>query len=223
MADWQSIEQAFEAVEPGDVCGEAIEEGFELIEECMEGVDRIFSIVREISGFSSECADEKFSYHALDQIVSRALRIARVHAPAWLEIETRLDSDVWIDCQVAEIERVVTNLLVNAIQALEENFHEDAHLVVAVAAQGDRALLHVEDDGCGIEAEILGRIFDPFFTKKSVGKGTGLGLAISYHIVKDHGGEIRASSVRGRGTSVTVELPRVQGAAGGAHVDADGN
>ena len=101
----------------------------------------------------------------------------------------------------------MTNLLVNALHALAG---EDGgeHVVVAVAAQDGRALLHVEDDGCGIDVEVLDRIFDPFFTTKPVGKGTGLGLAISYHIVKAHGGEIRVSSEPGRGTSVAVELPR---------------
>jgi signal transduction histidine kinase len=81
--------------------------------------------------------------------------------------------------------------------------------VVAVGGQDGRARIHVEDDGCGIEPEVLDRIFDPFFTTKPVGKGTGLGLAISYHIVKDHGGDIRVSSISGRGTSMTVEFPRV--------------
>ena len=78
---------------------------------------------------------------------------------------------------------------------------------VAKLRPSRRALLHVEDNGCGIEAEAIDRIFDPFFTTKLVGKGTGLGLAISYHIVKAHGGEIRVSSVPGCGTSVVVELP----------------
>ena len=219
LIDWQTIEHILEPAELDAGCAEAIKEGFELIGECAEGVDRIFSIVREINDLSAECAREKFAVHSLDQIVSRALRVARVHAPAWLEIEMRLDSNVWIDCHAAEIERVVTNLLVNAIQALEQNPQQDAHLVVAVAAQGDRALLHVEDDGCGIEPEVLDRVFDPFFTTKPVGKGTGLGLAISYHIVKDHGGDIRVSSIRGRGTSVTVELPRVVGARAERYTD----
>jgi signal transduction histidine kinase len=83
--------------------------------------------------------------------------------------------------------------------------------------------LHVEDDGCGIAPEVLDRVFDPFFTTKPVGKGTGLGLAISYHIVKDHDGDIRVSSIRGRGTSVTVELPRVVDAAGVAHTEQSPN
>jgi signal transduction histidine kinase len=217
--DWREIEQIVERSELEGCCSEAVEEGFELIEECVEGVDRIFSIVHEISGFSSEAARDHFAPHPLDQIVSRALRVARVQAPAWLEIEERLDPEVWIDCHASEIERVVTNILVNAIQALEGNSQQDAHLVVAIAAKSDRAILHVEDDGCGIAPEVLDRVFDPFFTTKPVGKGTGLGLAISYHIVKDHDGDIRVSSIRGRGTSVMVELPRVVDVADVAHTE----
>ena len=122
-------------------------------------------------------------------------------------------------CHAAEIERVVTNLLVNSIHALEGRPKGRAHLGVAVAAQGRRALLHIEDDGCGIEPEDLDRIFDPFFTTKPVGKGTGLGLAISYHILKAHDGEIRIDSVPGRGTSVSVELPLASLPAEGPGVD----
>jgi signal transduction histidine kinase len=207
--DWKKLEQMIDLAKLGDICHEAIEEGHELIDECVEGADRIVSIVREISGVSSEGSREGFVRQPLEPIVTRALRIARVHAPPGLEIEARLDPDVQIDCHSAEIERVVTNLLVNAIQAIQENPRTDAHLVVAIAAQEGRAFIHVEDDGCGIEFEILDRIFDPFFTTKPAGKGNGLGLAISYHIVRDHGGEIRVSSLPGRGTSVTVELPRI--------------
>jgi len=209
--DWQTIEQMIEPTGPDGPCAEAVAEGFELIEECVEGVERISSIVHEISGFSSESARENFEPHSFEQIVSRALQIAGVHAPERLKIEAHLDPDVVIDCHADEIERVVTNLLVNAIHALDEQPQEQTHLAVAIAANGDRALLHVEDDGCGIDPDVLDRVFDPFFTTKPVGKGTGLGLAISYRIVKNHGGEIRVSSIPGRGTSVTVELPCVVG------------
>jgi len=206
--DWGSLEALLDRLELDAVCEEATREGQELISECVEGVDRISSIVREISGFSSESSREKFARHRLGPIVARALRVARVHAPAWLQIEDRLETDIEVVCHAEEIERVITNLLVNAIQALDKNVRGDAHLAVAIGEQSDRVFIHVEDDGCGIEPEVLDRIFDPFFTTKPVGKGTGLGLAISYHIVKDHGGDIRVSSVPGRGTSVTVDLPR---------------
>ncbi len=170
-------------------------------------VDRIHSIVREVGGFSSENSREDFLQTSFDQIVACSLRIAQLNAPYRLMIEKNFDPEVRIDCHSEEIERAVTNLLVNSMRALEGNLPGTGHLALAVAAIGDRAVLHVEDDGGGIDAEVLDRIFDPFFATKPAGKGMGLGLAISYHIVKGLGGDIRVCSVPGRGTSVSVELP----------------
>ena len=220
--DWETLEYVLELAELEDEAKEAIEEGQELIGECVEGADRISSIVREVAGFSSENEARSFDAHDLGQIVARAIRVVRVQAPEGLEIEARLDPDVTVHCHFADLERVVTNLLANSIHALDGRAADDRHLVVAVAAQEDRALLHVEDNGCGIETGTLDRIFDPFFTTKPVGKGTGLGLAISYHIVKAHGGDIRVSSVPGQGTSVAVDLPRVSGGIAASAPDAGG-
>ena len=206
--DWQTAENIVELSGLESECREALDEGHELISECVEGIDRIFSVVREVTGFSAEKEKADFAPHALDLIVSRAIRIAQVQAPEGFEIESRLDPDVKILCHFSEIERVVTNLLVNGLHALEGKAPGEGHLVVAVVSQGGRALLHIEDNGCGIDSAALERIFDPFFTTKPVGKGTGLGLAISYHTLRSHGGEIRVSSVPHRGTSVSVELPR---------------
>jgi signal transduction histidine kinase len=66
-----------------------------------------------------------------------------------------------------------------------------------------------QDTGCGIEPQILQRIFEPFFSTKAVGKGTGLGLAVSYSIVKRHGGRIEVFSEAGRGARFAVLLPHV--------------
>lgn len=220
--DWHTNELILELHRLTDECQEAVAEGHELIAECAEGVERIFSIVQEVGSFSEEGLQGDLDEHSLARIVERALRVARAQAPDWMRIEDRLDPNVLIRCRFGQIERVVTNLLVNAIHALQDNDRARANLVVAVGAQGDRALLHVEDDGCGIESEALDRIFDPFFTTKPVGKGTGLGLAISYHTVKAHGGAIRVSSVVGRGTSVTVELPRAPSPGRSLRTDASG-
>ena len=209
--DWQTAEEIVELATLEKPCREAIAEGQELIDECVEGVDRILSIVREIGGFSSESSNAAFVEASLSEIVTRAIRIAKVSAPTWLKLDANLDAEVKIDCHPEEIERVVTNLLINSIQALQETRSTVGHLVVGVAAFEERAVIHVEDDGGGIDSEVLDRIFDPFFTTKPVGQGTGLGLAISYHIVKGHGGDIRVSSLPGRGTSVTVELPFISG------------
>jgi len=65
----------------------------------------------------------------------------------------------------------------------------------------------VRDTGCGIAADKLQRIFDPFYTSKEVGKGTGLGLSVSYGIVKAHGGRINVESVVGEGSTFHILLP----------------
>ena len=118
--DWQTIEHVLELAALEEDCQEAVEEGHELIGECIEGADRISSIVREVAGFSSENEAESFAPHAFDQIVRRAIRVARVQAPDGLEIEARLDPDVQVLCHFADLERVVTNLLVNSIHALDD-------------------------------------------------------------------------------------------------------
>lgn len=214
--DWQTIGDVIFLSDREQMAQEAFEEGAELIAECAEGINRIFSIVQEVGVLSDAASSEELHSHSLDQIVARAIRVAGVQASDALRIEVRLDENVNILCHPSEIERVVINLVVNAIQALQEDSGGDGQLSVAVISQGQRALLHVEDNGCGIEGSVLDRVFDPFFTTKPVGKGTGLGLAISYQIVKSHGGEIRISSEAGAGTSVAVEFPCAPSARGTA-------
>jgi PAS domain S-box-containing protein len=207
-SDWQAMVNSLEARGRLEPCRESVLEGLELIQECIEGVDRVTSIVQEVGNFSEESQLAGFSCHSLAEIVECGVRISSAQAKPHVDVETCLDPDVRVMGNRSELERVVTNLLVNAFHAFEGSRRRSAHLVIAAAAQGDRALLHVEDDGCGITHEALERIFDPFFTTKPVGKGTGLGLAISYHIIRKHGGQIRVSSIENRGTSVAVELPR---------------
>jgi signal transduction histidine kinase len=110
-------------------------------------------------------------------------------------------------CAPAEINQVVLNLLVNAMQAIEATGRVAGLIKIETLARGDEVILEVADDGCGIPVEILPRIFDPFFTTKEVGRGTGLGLAITYGIVQDHGGTITADNARDGGAVFHIELP----------------
>jgi signal transduction histidine kinase len=80
-------------------------------------------------------------------------------------------------------------------------------------------VLILSDDGCGMTAEVLEHLFEPFFTRRKAGQGTGLGLSIAHRIVTDHGGRIEASSVgpdQGSTFRVTLPLAQVGGAAGQA-------
>jgi signal transduction histidine kinase len=110
-------------------------------------------------------------------------------------------------CAPAQINQVILNLLVNAMQAIEATGRGDGRIVIGIRTQGDEAILEVADDGCGIPDDVLPRIFDPFFTTKPIGQGTGLGLAISHSIVADHGGRMEVESTPGRGSRFRVILP----------------
>jgi two-component system, NtrC family, sensor kinase len=103
-----------------------------------------------------------------------------------------------------EIKQVVLNLLTNALDSLDDN----GTVRIEITAKDAYAELTVVDNGCGMEADVLRHIFEPFFTRRRSGQGTGLGLSISYRIVSDHGGSIEGFSAgAGRGATFRVQLP----------------
>ena len=105
-----------------------------------------------------------------------------------------------------EIKQVVLNLLTTALDSL------DAGGVVRIQVQAREGMAEMifADNGCGIEPEVLERVFEPFFTRRRAGQGTGLGLSISYRIIADHGGEIHAESPgAGHGATFRVRIPLV--------------
>lgn len=107
-----------------------------------------------------------------------------------------------------EMQQVFLNVIINAEQAMSEA-HGQGTLVVKTRQVRERIQIIFADDGPGIAAENLDRIFSPFFTTKGANKGTGLGLGLCQGIVRDHGGTIRVESEEGRGTTFIVEIPVV--------------
>jgi signal transduction histidine kinase len=116
----------------------------------------------------------------------------------------------------AQLQQVLTNLMLNAIQAMPDGGRVDISLDELRAARpGDAAAardyvrLAIADQGVGIAPANLPRIFEPFFTTKDVGEGTGLGLSVCYGIIEEHGGWIAVDSQVAKGTRMTVYLPAV--------------
>lgn len=104
----------------------------------------------------------------------------------------------------AEIKQIILNLLTNALDSLDAG----GAVQVELSAAGKLAHLVVRDNGCGMTAEVLEHLFEPFFTRRRDGHGTGLGLSITYQIVTDHGGTIEArSDGPGTGSQFHVTLP----------------
>jgi signal transduction histidine kinase len=113
------------------------------------------------------------------------------------------------DVDAAQIQQVLANLVMNAIQAQPDG--GQVRVRFDGSADGDDAVrVRVEDDGPGIPESTRERIFEPFFTTKDPGEGTGLGLTVSYGIVRDHGGRIDVESVEGEGSAFIVCLPAPQ-------------
>jgi two-component system NtrC family sensor kinase len=107
-----------------------------------------------------------------------------------------------------QLQQVFLNVVTNAEQAMLEA-HGKGRLAIRTRADSSKGhiLIEITDDGPGIPESYLTRIFDPFFTTKEVGKGTGLGLSLSYGMIKEHGGNIYATSNLGEGTTFVIELP----------------
>ena len=103
-----------------------------------------------------------------------------------------------------DIKSVVLNLVVNALESMDEG----GVLTITLKGSGAGAEMLFTDTGCGMPPDVVENIFEPFYTRSRTGKGTGLGLFISHHIVAQHGGDIRvASAGPGQGSTFTVRLP----------------
>jgi two-component system NtrC family sensor kinase len=143
----------------------------------------------------------------LNQVIDRSLRLVQ-HQLDLAGVQLQLDLDPGlplVQCDAAQIEQVLVALVINAIEAMPQG----GNLWLSTTFSSDDHKLHivVRDDGVGIPADIVPRIFEPFLTTKESGRGVGLGLAISRSILERHSGNIEVQSEAGRGTTFRITLP----------------
>jgi signal transduction histidine kinase len=182
------------------------------IQESLEGVARVVSIVRAMREVSHPGRDE-FVDIDLNSAIESSVTITRNRWKYSAEVACDLDPE--LSClrgNAGNINQLIVNLIVNAADATAEKFGENPEqrgtITVRTVQEREHAVIQVEDNGCGIPEDIQERIFDPFFTTKDVGKGTGQGLALAYNIVvKRHQGTIEVDSTPGVGAIFTVRLP----------------
>jgi signal transduction histidine kinase len=176
-----------------------------LLSESLEGADRVKQIVHDLKDFA-RMDETTVTATDLNQCVRSTINIVRNELKYVAELDLQLGDIPPVFCNGQQINQVITNLLVNAAQAIEGH----GAITVTTRLEGNQVVLIVADTGKGIPADVLKRIFEPFFTTKPVGKGTGLGLTISYDMVRKNGGDISVESVPGKGASFTVRLPLQQ-------------
>jgi signal transduction histidine kinase len=170
----------------------------------VEQTERMTRIIRQLLDFARRRrpSREPADLRALAGSVLAMLR--PIAAERGVELVLMEGAPVMAAVDVGQAQQVVTNLVMNAIQAQPDG----GRVEVAVAERGASAVLIVEDAGRGIPKEVRERMFEPFFTTKDPGEGTGLGLSVVHGIVEEHGGTITVESEPGRGTRLAVELPR---------------
>jgi PAS domain S-box-containing protein len=130
-----------------------------------------------------------------------------------VQLTTDVKDDLWpIKVDIAELETALINLVINARDAMPDGgaieISAENVRLNDEANQGDFVAIRVSDTGSGIPPDIVQKVFDPFFTTKPVGKGTGLGLSQVHGFAYQAGGLVALSSELGKGTSVTISLPR---------------
>jgi signal transduction histidine kinase len=179
-------------------------------------IDKMTVIIRQLLDFARRPAPQK-QRESLNEVSRQTVRLLGSLAEAKYVQLTLSESAgplvAEIDSQ--QIEQVLTNLIVNAVQSMVDGGTVRVSLDAgAFRPPGDAldvkrpfARIDVRDEGTGIPREHLERIFDPFFTTKKSGEGTGLGLSIVDDIVREHGGWIEVSSVVNEGTCFSVFLP----------------
>ncbi|MDE0405492.1 MAG: PAS domain S-box protein [Nitrospira sp.] len=188
-------------IRKGTLPSERQEEYFTYMED---GLRRAQKIVRQLLDFSQQHEPE-FSMNDMNGLVDRVLVLTN-HAIAEkrLQLHKVYDDDLpplFVDPQM--IEQVLTNLILNAVQATDEG----GSIILQTRSTHERCEIDVGDTGPGIDPEVRPHIFDPFFTTKGTGEGTGLGLSVSLGIVERHGGQLTVESEIGKGTVFTVSLP----------------
>jgi len=197
---WQSFADAAEKAPDALAFETLIGEGEELIEESVEGVDRVGSIVCDVGAFS-DVGRGRSERVDLNEILDHAVGVAVLSFSVVIE---RCYAELpAVGCDPHQIKQVFLNLLLNALQAVGDQ----GRIRLVTQARGRWVEIRVEDNGPGVSEDVIDRVFDPFFTTRPAGEGLGLGLAQCYQTVRRHGGEISVSSKPGLGATFEIRLP----------------
>ncbi len=175
---------------------------------------RLLSFSRRQTLLTRDC-DVNELVRGMSELLDHALGIS-------ITVKSILADDLWVAfVDPAQLENAIINLALNAKDAMPNGGAltietSNIELDAAAAARhddaqpGDYVKIEINDTGTGMPPEVASHVFEPFFTTKDVGKGTGLGLSMVYGFVKQSGGHITLASTEGRGTTISLHLPRKQ-------------
>jgi two-component system NtrC family sensor kinase len=179
----------------------------EALNTIVQQSQRCRMIVQDLLTFARSKRDDRQPIDPGDLIRRVQPALLRQAESQGVRLEVAIADDLpGLEVNPSALEQVLTNLAVNAFQAVGA----DGEVTISARLEKDRLALVVEDNGPGVPDDVLPRLFEPFFTTKTTGKGTGLGLSVSHAIIEQHGGTLRVENRSGpavRGARFTVLLP----------------
>jgi signal transduction histidine kinase len=199
----------------------------ELVNQINEQTDRARNIIRSLLEFSRTMEFKKQSLPLRD-LLEETIRFVKGQMPKNVTITLNVPYGLFITADKQRIQQAFLNLIKNAIEAVPgegavsidarkqravDKADDDTGITTYLKYRGkctledDTVDIEVRDNGAGISAEVLPKVFDPFFSTKDVGKGSGLGLFIVHEIIEEHDGCIAVSSEPGKGTTFLIRLP----------------
>ncbi|MBF0645578.1 PAS domain S-box protein [Desulfuromonas acetoxidans] len=179
-----------------------LEDCRELIDESLNGAERVRNLVQNLKTFSRADQAEEAKVDLNDCLESTISII-------WNELKYKvtLNRDYGelplTLCYAQKMNQVFMNILVNAAHSIDKK----GEITIKTRHEDDHIRIWITDTGCGIPEENLKKIFEPFYTTKEVGTGTGLGMSIAYEIIEQHQGKIYVTSEVGGGTTFMIDLP----------------
>jgi len=188
------------------------------LQEVYTAGKRAKDLVNQILAFARQ-SEKELKPIPVDTIATEVLKFIRSSIPTTIEIRQNIESDSLIMGNATQIHQILMNLFTNAAHAMEDKggileFSLKDIMMDSGVNRGKRELtpgnyieIRVADTGTGIAPEIIGSIFDPYFTTKGPGEGTGMGLAMVHGIVESYGGKILVDGKQGQGTLFTIYLP----------------
>jgi two-component system NtrC family sensor kinase len=164
-----------------------------------EGIERIAAITTALKRFAKPDTSARIPAD-INQGIKDTMLIVRSQMEGRINVHEDYGDIPKIPCSIGQLNQVFMNVIMNSIEAMDSG-----DIWIKTWAAKENVYIEIEDNGRGIQTEILGRIFDPFFTTKE--KGTGLGLTVSHRIIEDHKGEITVETSVGKGTRIVIRLP----------------
>ncbi len=182
---------------------------YDCVTESVGGIEQVRDIVLLMKEFAHPGTGGREPANVND-IINGVVKISHNKHRNVAEVALNLDSNLpSVYCRRGQIQQVILNLVMNAVDAIEETGAGTGHIRIATEFDDDNIYIHISDTGPGVPQTLKEKIFDPFFTTKPVGKGTGQGLALAKDfIITSHEGQLGFIDVEGYRTTFAITLPR---------------